>query len=229
MEEERKEEMNPVYIAGGIALALILLGSSNHMSLNTEEIKRLKNYGSAFGLKFDKWTLLAIRGATLTEQGTIKQNKNVLNEWNDLFVLIKGNEAKAWKGTTDPGKKYSVNPKVSAGAFRILPGLYYYQSGLHDGKDAFVSASPISGLRDTNKDLIWDSNDKVYTDSVGNRFWINLHASYTGKFVDGTSAGCMALYHGWKSSEWKEFRDTLKGEYGKAKFPVLVLESKVLT
>ncbi|TGN09760.1 hypothetical protein [Leptospira ilyithenensis] len=218
-------KVTPLTITAAAIIGYVLL-KEDRMQLNDEQIRKLKIHGSRYNLDFKNWTLLVIRGGSVDKDGAIARNNNILNEWNDLFVLIKGFDVKVYLSTCDPGRKWALNPINQNGTFRIEPGLYYYQKGKHDGKDAFNSASPISGRRDGNKDLKWNEKDQIYTDSVGNRFWINIHASYTGSRVDGSSAGCMVTKAGWSSSEWKEFRDVLYKEYGSNKFPVLVTESK---
>lgn len=172
--------------------------------------------------------IFGIRGASLTEEGAVAFNGNRTDEWNDLICLVDGENCNVYTGTVDPGNHWLNNPMNANGTARIEPGVYQFKRGLHDGRPAFVSASPIAVRRDGNKDKNFDSKDKVFTDTPRNRFGINIHASYGGSKVNRNSAGCTVINAGWNSSEWIEFRNRLYNDR-QENFTYVVTDAKDLT
>ncbi|MFB2895219.1 hypothetical protein ACE1CI_20110 [Aerosakkonemataceae cyanobacterium BLCC-F50] len=125
--------------------------------------------------------------------GTI--NADRLDEWNDLRIVITfqfGNPVIVGKyiATTEPGRKYTMQPMNRNGAARIQFGQYKaWRVGTHGGSqphEALVQVTPVSVCRDLNKDGV-RTGDKVHTGLFG----INQHWGYDMKNVGAASAGCL--------------------------------------
>ncbi|MCZ8156201.1 MAG: hypothetical protein O9264_08795 [Leptospira sp.] len=193
--------------------------------LDNNQREKIKKYGTNnFGLTFNNWTIVGIRGGLPNDKGIISTNSNENDEWNDTIVLIKGDVSKAFQATLDPGKKWIDTPLNAKGTFRISEGLYFYSPGLHDGRKAFRAASKVKGIRDSFKDGKWDSNDIIVEEKYAGEFGVNIHAMYRAGKVNGNSAGCTVLKHGWTSPDWIEFRDTLYNSF-QNRIPYLVVNA----
>ncbi len=114
--------------------------------------------------------------------------------FNDRVAIIDG-QGKLLLGwvhaATEPGTFYTMNPMNPNGAARVKSGqhLNLWTLGLHQGKyPALVQVSPVTVLRDRNKDFS-RTGDKESTGMFG----INLHQSFTGDRVGKSSAGCTVI------------------------------------
>lgn len=94
--------------------------------------------------------------------------------------------------TTDPGSPYLQNPINAAGTAILAPGYYrkMFKLGKHKGYTALVQISPVTVIRDTNKNTTLDFNSpKRETGMYG----INLHRAGENTIemlVGKHSAGC---------------------------------------
>lgn len=140
-------------------------------------------------------------------------NSDTPNEWNDLRCVIEvGSDGVPrivgmWYATTEPGRKYTVNPMNPAGAARIAFGQYKAWSvGLHgsDRHEALVQTSPITVCRDLNKDFK-RTGDRADTGI----FAVNQHWGYDLTRVDGASAGCLV---GQAREGHKQFMKIVKSD-----------------
>ncbi len=124
---------------------------------------------------------------------------------------------KKFKATTDPGLTYLEDPLNAAGTAILKEGQYKgaWRLGKHHGKyDALVQASPVTVIRDFNRDNKFDfASGKEQTGIFG----INIHrSSATGEslFVNKWSAGCQVFA---RINEYNEFIGLVKkaiGEWG---------------
>ncbi|HEY9300338.1 MAG TPA: hypothetical protein VIQ31_29055 [Phormidium sp.] len=136
-------------------------------------------------------------------------NSDAPNLWNDLRIVIeikKDGTPKiidCWSATTEPGRKYTVSPMNSGGAFRIEFGQYKsWQVGTHKDHEALVQVSDLCGFRDGNKDYA-RSGDK----QVEGLFGVNQHWGYDMQTVEGASAGCLV---GKTKTGHREFMSIIK-------------------
>jgi hypothetical protein len=140
---------------------------------------------------------------------------------------------KEYVGTTEPGKfKKEINPQ---GDFRLDPGFYFFQLGIHhpndpppNGKNPCLVPDPncsILGERARKGRAFDETDDKTWTDSGQT---IHIHAGIDDiHSVGGWSAGCQVIAHGWAGAQWKEFFKYVKIA---TNFPVpyvLVMEKDV--
>lgn len=136
----------------------------------------------------------------------IRSNANLPNVFDDLLILVNGNNLSYYQCTTNPGTYWLKNLLNPKGAALLVPAQYIdtYQIGLHQGKyEAFVQAKPITVYRDANK------NDFAEETSVTESgfFGVNIHRTndngVVSKFIDKWSAGCQVL------NNPADFRDLL--------------------
>lgn len=123
-------------------------------------------------------------------------NANRPNEFNDVrYVLTFGQDGRpkivgAWEGTTEPSKRWTVDPMNAKGAARIKFGQYSaWQLGDHHGHEALVqTGGNVTVFRDANKDYRRDGDEE----DTG-LFGINQHAGYDLPKNDlgSSSAGCL--------------------------------------
>lgn len=141
-------------------------------------------------------------------------NDNRPNWFNDLrmvlvFEGVNPIIAGQWEATTEPGRRYTINPINSGGAARIAFGQYRaWQVGMHRGDhEALVqTGGPVSVHRDMNKD--YDrTGDRVDTGYFG----INQHWGYDLPISDigPSSAGCLV---GRTKAGHKEFMKIVKSD-----------------
>lgn len=129
------------------------------------------------------------------------------NEFNDLrCVFDSGLSCLAvWSATTEPGKKYTLNPMNYAGAARIQFGQYQsWVVGIHKDHEALIQVKPVTVCRDLNKDFV-RTGDKIETGLFG----INQHWGYNlpKENISSASAGCLV---GRTTEGHKEFMSIIK-------------------
>ena len=162
------------------------------MNINLVTYQKLKDAYNNLGYKFYTndlhINLFGIRDAS---------DVNTFNDCIGFCYVENGIPCiKKYKGSTDPGKYYLLNPMCSAGAAIVVPGYYpdLFAIGKHRGQyEALVQHSDIKVYRDRNKDTNLDFNP----DSIQKgQFGINMHRTsaygpvdYVGKY----SAGCQIL------------------------------------
>jgi hypothetical protein len=141
-----------------------------------------------------------------------KPNDNRPNYFNDLRCVLTWDNIpiiSCWEATTEPGRRYTINPINSGGAARIAFGQYRsWQVGMHRGDhEALVqTGGPVSVHRDLNKD--YDrKGDRVDTGYFG----INQHWGYDLPISDigPSSAGCLV---GRTKKGHKEFMAIVKSD-----------------
>jgi hypothetical protein len=131
---------------------------------------------------------------------TLDDTANTFNDWFTYsFDDGKDEQFHLFKGTTDPGLYFRLNPANVLGTAIVKPGQYLdcWKLGMHQGKyEALVQAGakqPLTVWRDNNKDKVLDFGKcKEYSGYFG----INHHrARPDGEsvLVDKWSAGCMVL------------------------------------
>ncbi len=143
-----------------------------------------------------------------------RSNGNKPNYFNDIrcVVTFEGSEPimkGIWQATTEPGKRYTINPVAEGGAARIQFGQYHaWQVGMHRGDhEALIqTGGPVSVCRDLNKD--YDrTGDRVDTGYFG----INQHWGYDlpADDIGPSSAGCLV---GRTKKGHKEFMALVKSD-----------------
>lgn len=162
-----------------------------------------KDYHVTKGEKL--YNIVYLEGAD--DDGT--PNADTPNLWNDLRLIVEIKKdgvpkiVNAWSATTEPGRKYTVSPLNSSGAFRIAFGQYKaWKVGTHKDHEALVQCSNLSGFRDGNKDFA-RTGDKA----VSGHFGINQHWGYDMATVEGASAGCLV---GKTRNGHREFMEIIK-------------------
>jgi hypothetical protein len=126
-----------------------------------------------------------------------RPEQSKLNAFDDLIGMVFQDMTGAWTtrlyaGTTEPGRRWLLEPGRKAGTMVLLPGQHRgcWTFGLHHGEyPAFVQVAPMRFTRDADKDEIPENEGNVYEEIVG----CNLHrASEAGTSirVDSWSAGC---------------------------------------
>jgi hypothetical protein len=105
-------------------------------------------------------------------------------------------------GTTESGLfKSVINP---AGDFKMLPGFYFFQHGLHKGKfRCLVQTGPILGERAKKGQDFNETDDKTWQITDGS---LHIHAGIMNvENVGMWSAGCQVIAGGWEGKAWVEF------------------------
>lgn len=130
----------------------------------------------------------------MNPDGTVNDNRP--NEFNDTRFVLSFDQAGrpgiigAWEGTTEPSKRWTVDPMNSKGAARTKFGQYTaWQLGDHHGHEALVqTGGEVTVCRDANKDYKRDGDEE----DTG-YFGINQHAGYDLPKGDlgASSAGCL--------------------------------------
>lgn len=143
-------------------------------------------------------------------------NDNKPNRFNDVRLVISVTAGGvpiilgAWEGTTEPSKKWTMNPMEPTGAARIAFGQYKaWAVGTHhatssSAHEALVQVENVNVYRDLNKDFKREG-DKLYTGMFG----INQHWGYNLPKDDlgNSSAGCLV---GRTKTGHREFMSLIK-------------------
>lgn len=156
------------------------------------------------------------------------------NSFNDqIWVFWKYENKwtlKKFKATTDPGLTWLTDPGKSAGTAILKEGQYLgsHRLGKHRGKyEALVQASPVTVIRDFNRDRILDFDSGKEQTGI---FGINIHrATEKGEsaFVNKWSAGCQVFA---RSAEYADFMKLCKAalaEWGDTFSYTLMRESSL--
>lgn len=138
------------------------------------------------------------RGHDLNIVG-IRADDPLSNKFNDLVTVSYWFDGEwnyfAFPATTDPGIYWRENLMNVDGTAIVKPGQYRrsHKLGNHKGQSALVQASPITVLRDANRDDVLDVRGVPETTGM---FGIDIHRSNHDKAsiqVDRWSAGCQVL------------------------------------
>lgn len=160
------------------------------------------------------------RGYVLFENDSLNYNLNLVgirtkskkvNTFNDVLLVLwnySGWNVSSYVITTDPGLYWLKNPMNVDGTAIVKPGQYrgVWKKGTHKGYPALQQVSPITVIRDANRDDVL--NYTGGTEQTG-LFGINMHKSYGEytKEVDKWSAGCQVHRDGNRFDN--EFMDTI--------------------
>lgn len=126
--------------------------------------------------------------------GSANDNRN--NVFNDLRVVFQIRHdgvpvvREMWEATTEPSRRWTVQPMNPGGAFHIKFGQYKsWIRGWHHQHEALVQAGEIEGFRDPHKTFKRDFNYPVR----GSEFGVNQHWGYDLPHNDmgNSSAGCL--------------------------------------
>lgn len=185
------------------------------MSVNTEKlaarlVRNMEHRGALIDRNPGEVNLVYGEAVTLkvvNDELVAERNDNAPDKWNDVRCVLQFENGKPylrawWQATTEPGRKYVMNPvsgAVAEGAARIALGYQRcWQVGKHrasspGGHEALVqTGAAIMVLRDKNKDFKRDG-DKVTKGFYG----INQHgpgnADASLSSIGGHSAGCLVV------------------------------------
>jgi hypothetical protein len=128
----------------------------------------------------------------------VRKNSTESNSFNDIIYIFFKDQSNNWQGfktasTTDPGTFWLKNPMMPKGTAILKAGQYDYKLGSHRGYTAFNQASPVTVIRDYNRDSILDWNNGREESGF---FGINIHragAESPSQLVDKWSAGCQVI------------------------------------
>ena len=130
----------------------------------------------------------------------IRNNGIIPETFDDTINVFYRDDAGQWlahsfPATTDPGTFWLKNPLNPQGTAILKPGQYLnsHMIGLHRNKyTALVQKSPLTVIRDVNRDGSLDFNGKEDTGLFG----INIHRALengTTKLIEKFSAGCQVF------------------------------------
>ncbi len=126
----------------------------------------------------------------------IRSKADLLNQFDDKFYLIVGNDIYEYAGTTNPGTYWHQNYDTKKGGVALLKEGQWvncWTLGKHRGLyDAWVQVKPVTVYRDADKD---GKSEKTETTHKG-LFGINVHRAaenWVSKQIDKWSAGCMVI------------------------------------
>lgn len=122
--------------------------------------------------------------------------------FNDLIIVIKGDECHQFKATTTAGLYYLNNPLSKNGTALLIEGqhLNAFKLGKHQGKyDALVQNKTLPIYRDDNKNNTPDFKGLITNELIG----LNIHhAGEDSKVIGKWSAGCQVIAN---IEDWMSF------------------------
>jgi Putative peptidoglycan binding domain len=130
----------------------------------------------------------------LDQNGQVNDNRN--NVFNDLRIVFKVQASGVpkilgmWDGTTEPSRKYTLQPMNPGGAFHIKFGqCKAWVHGFYHIQEALIQAGEIEGYRDPHKTFHRDFSYPVR----GANFGVHQHWGYDLPHDDmgNSSAGCL--------------------------------------
>lgn len=152
------------------------------------QLEIMKNLYITSGVSIDLINFFGFRNAEKQKEDT----------WNDRIGYFTSNEIGIYKGTTDPGIYWTMNPENTAGAAHLCLGYHKNiwvidkHKGLYTALCNKWNCNPTRIWRDTDKDTVQDLNDKLET----GRFGINLHRAsslFLLESIGKYSAGCQVV------------------------------------
>ena len=189
-----------VELVNGAASSTAQAAPSSTFKLGDDLASRIIRYLEIKGYEIfqgpNQYNIIYIEG--MNPDGGL--NQDIPNQFNDLRLVIEILDGKPrivggpWEATSEPGKKYTINPLNKKGAARIKFGQYQaWQVGYHQRKKNHLALVQTGGTvtvhRDLNKNMMRDPRDKLDTGHFG----INQHHGWDSSKtnVGGTSAGCL--------------------------------------
>ena len=125
----------------------------------------------------------------------VRSKADAVNEFDDRFFLIDGNNFYAYRGSTNPGVYWQNNFGKKKGVAVLKPGQYIdgWILGKHRGMyTAWTQAIPLTVYRDADKD---GKSERTEVTEKG-LFGINIHRASQNnisKVIDKWSAGCQVM------------------------------------
>ena len=157
--------------------------------INKKKLEYIKNLYFKHGIPLKSINLFGIRNEE-------KQKKDI---WNDIIGFFTEDKIYFYKGTTDPGYYWTLNPSLKQGTAHLCLGYHnkIWKISKHRGKYTALcnrwKCNKTRIWRDINKDTKFDKNiEKFYKGHFG----INLHrasALYLLNKIGKFSAGCQVL------------------------------------
>lgn len=150
-----------------------------------------------------------------------KKNDNRVNAFNDLRIVFHIDESGRpvidgkWEATTEPGKKFTLEPMNPDGAFHIKLGQYKaWIVGWYHTHEALRQAGEIEGHRDPDRTFGRDPRHPV----KGADFGVHQHWGYDLPVNDlgKSSAGCLV---GRSTAGHREFMGIVKSDARYAALP----------
>lgn len=158
------------------------------------EQKNLINFLKQFGGHplpdwSDKINIIGIRNGKNQDQDI----------FNDVILLMIGENIYSFNGTTDPGKYWTENAAKEwgvAGVAHLMEGWYprTYKIGPHMGEDALVQyGNAVTVWRDIDKDFNFNPEIDVIQSGY---FGINIHYTKNNpEHIGRWSAGCQVIHY----------------------------------
>tara|TARA_B100000900_G_scaffold397690_2_gene398314 strand:+ start:1941 stop:2573 length:633 start_codon:yes stop_codon:yes gene_type:complete len=169
----------------------------------------------------------------------IRASDKQANVFNDSILLIYKNKKKEWEvmsslATTDPGKKYLLEPLNEKGTAILVPNQYsgVYKIDIHARNNSKFSHEAL--CQRSGKVKVWRDNNKDnqidYELGKEDEGWfgVNIHRAKSSgetEYVGAYSAGCQVFKN---STDYKLFMDIVKRSaelYGNS-FTYTLLEEK---
>ena len=140
--------------------------------------------------------------------------------WNDIIVVVIGQDVRVFAGTTDPGIYWADNRNRKKhgwekGCAHLCLGYHKdsYKVGKHRGYEALVQwGNKVKIWRDIDEDFKHDETEIVKSGWFG----INIHHGYDAKSIGKASAGCQVIR---KKEDFLKFMEFVKSSprYKKSK------------
>jgi hypothetical protein len=184
----------------------------------------------------------------------IRSENSQSNQFDDILILTYQSRGKEYKSvypiTTDPGKKYLLNPlQGSGGTLIMVPGQYRsaYMIGIHGRSrpkekqyTALEQIGPMCYVRDKSLDAklnfdLYRGENRTKNLIWGN-FKSNIHRGNSGwisklkgqHLVDGHSAGCQVFQYADQFAELLAIADNSRKVWGNT-FTYTLLEERDFT
>jgi len=177
-----------------------------------------KNLYLTHGVELQNLNIFGIRNEEKQEQDI----------WNDVIGYFTNDEIKFFRGTTDPGYYWTLNPMNNQGTAHLCLGHHknIWIIDKHRGKYTALcnrwNCSKTTVWRDRDKDGVFKhQNDKLFSGYFG----INLHrasALYLLDKIGRYSAGCQVV---WEVNDFMDLIDKAKNS-GIRKFDYFLFDCK---
>jgi hypothetical protein len=193
-------------------------------------IEQLKKIYKSINAKWDEVNIFGIRNPDSPE----------LDQFNDMIGIATEENVKIFRGTTDPGIYWTINPITAAGltgAAHVCEGFhpYIWRVGIHAQGTNFAhqalvqTGNKIKIWRDINKDFRPEDEPT----QVG-YFGINLHRASSNtdaETIGRYSAGCQVIQHADDFTELLNLvkaSDTYQKHGASARFSYLLINKNDL-
>jgi hypothetical protein len=159
-------------------------------------------YSHLFGEVLPERLLFGVRGAVPSSPGslTLRPVAQQVDQYDDAIGYMADGNGRAYQGSVDPGRYFTLHPMDAAGCAHVIEGRYSFAKGAHNHEPRAWKGIDVHCWRDRNRDGVQNPSERQLFIV---RASIDLHYGGRGNIVGEFSAGCQVV----RQPHWDTYRD----------------------